>query len=443
MINGKRTSSLTFTVIMSFICVAATLLILNFALPEQQIIIAQPFDNASLSEYSNPYYGFEIEYPSDWTSSESDVSSNTTIYSVLNIVPPISEDPNLTTNLQIGIEDLEIEQLPSLEQYARDTINAYRNTYSNFTLESAKTNSTISGMPAYEIVFTDSSDGIDRRLVETGVIDETSNRAYYLFFETDNSTYDQFYPVARDIIDSFQLVDISSLLDEGINETMEEESTSAFSGEDTTEGFSPFEMQDSGTTGMQDFELLMNSFTNSIFNGSSTFGAVGTSMIEDIKISGITIAEENEPGRNSLTDNNAQDNDTDDLTVNLISSDIDSNDSVTIIAARIPFNIQDILSLASMSEENPLSNEMIPFAGEGLSQGFNPFEFVSNLQIGSTNLISPDWSSPQFVNMSLVGGGEGGKAGEEMATINPAPLSQIEEDSLDLVFVSVIPYTGR
>jgi hypothetical protein len=448
MIDGKRTSSFLHTslaiiVIMSFIYAAATLLILNFALPEQQIIIAQPFDNASLSEYSNPYYGFEIEYPSNWTSSESDIPSNATIYSVLNIVPPISEDPNLSTNLQIGIEDLEIEQLPSLDQYARDTINAYRNTYSNFTLESVQTNSTISGMPAYEIVFTDSSDGIDRKLVETGVIDETSNRAYYLFFETDNSTYDQFYPVARDIIDSFQLVNLSSSsLDEDINGIIEDESTSAFSGEDTTEDFSPFEMEDSGTTDMQDFELLMNSFTNSIFNGSSTFGAVGTSMIEDIKISGITIAEGNEPGRNSLTDNNAQDNDTDDLTVNLISSDIDSNDSVTIIAARIPFNIQDILSLASMSEENPLSNEMIPFAGEGLSQGFNPFEFVSNLQIGSTNLISPDWSSPQSVNMSLVGGGEGGIAEERMTTINPPALSQIEDDSLDLVFVSVIPYTG-
>ncbi|MGH9964475.1 MAG: hypothetical protein ACRD5E_06575, partial [Nitrososphaeraceae archaeon] len=72
-----------------------------------------------------------------------------------------------------------------------------------------------------------------------------------------------------------------------------------------------------------------------------------------------------------------------------------------------------------------------------------PFEFVSNLQIGSTNLISPDWSSPQSVNMSLVGGGgeAGGMAGERVTTITP-PLHQIEEDSLDLVFVSVIPYTG-
>jgi photosystem II reaction center protein PsbP len=439
MLQEKRTSSfthtsLTFIVIMSLTCAAATLLFLNFALPEQQIIKAQlPSNNVSLSEYSNPYYGFEIEYPSDWTYTESEIPPNATIYSVLNIVPPISDDPNLSTNLQIGIEDLEIGQLPSLDQYVRDTINAYRGSYSNFTLESARSNSTISGMPAYEIVFTYSSDDTNRKSIETGLIDETNNRAYYLFFETAISTYDQFYPFARDIFDSFQLVDVSSSLDEDINGITEDESTSAFPGEDSTQDFSPFEMEDSEMTGMQDFELLMNSFADSIFNGSSTFGAIGTSMIEDIKISGITIVEGNDTGRNSLSGNNVHDNETDDLTVNLISSDIDRNDSVTIIAARIPFSIQDILSLASMNEENPLSNEMTPFAEEGLSQEFNPFESLSNLQIGSTNLVSPDWSSPQSVNMSLVGGG--------VKTNNH--LSQMENDSLDLVFVSVVPYTGN
>jgi hypothetical protein len=195
LLHENRISS--FIVIMLFTC-AAMLLLLDCALFEQHNILAQLSSiNTSLSEYSNPYYGFEIEYPSDWTYTESDIPSNATIYSVLNIVPPISDDPNLSTNLQIGVEDLEIGQLLSLDQYARDTINAYRNSYSNFTLESVKTNSTISEMPAYEIVFTDSSDGIDRKLVETGVIDETNNRAYYLFFETDNSTYDQLSNCSR------------------------------------------------------------------------------------------------------------------------------------------------------------------------------------------------------------------------------------------------------
>src|SRR5918994_520023 len=192
------------------------------------------------------------------------------------------------------------------------------------------------------------------------------------------------YPIARDIIDSFQLVNSSSssFLDGDVNGITEDESTSAFPGEDSIQDLSQFEMEDSGMTGMQDFELLMNSFADSIFNGSSTFGAVGTSMIEDVKISGITIVEGNEFVRNSLSGDDIYDNETDSLTVILIGSDVNSNDSVTVIAARIPFSIQDILSLVSMSEENPLSNEITPFAGEGfLPQQFNPFEFLSRLQI--------------------------------------------------------------
>jgi hypothetical protein len=95
--------------------------------------------------------------------------------------------------------------------------------------------------------------------------------------------------------------------------------------------------------------------------------------------------------------------------------------------------MQDMLSLASLSEGNQLSNEITPFVGQGLSQDFNPFGSLSNLQIGSTNLINPDWSSPQSVNLNLVGGGATNKS-----------LSQMDKEStLDLVFVSVIPYTGN
>lgn len=227
-------------------------------------------------------------------------------------------------------------------------------------------------MPAYEIVFTDNSDGIPRKSVETGLIYETNNRAYYLFFETENSTYDQFYPIVQDIFDSFQLVDSSSLLDEDYNGMTEDESSFGFQGENFSDGFSPFMEEDSGMAGMQDFELFMNSFAGSIFNGSSIFGAVGTSMIEGIKIAGIAV-EENDISTNSLSDGNDNDNETDGLTVNLIASDINSNDSVTVIGARIPFSMQDILSLASMSGGNQLSNEITPFAGQELSQDFNPF----------------------------------------------------------------------
>ena len=207
------------SVLILFSCARSTLTIL----PYEQEIKAQsqtlPGSNIERSEtiagdddiflsYSNPYYGFDIRYPEDWSYTESETSTNVTVHSIVDIVPSISDDPNLATNLQIGTEDLEFGSLPSLEQYARSTVNAYQNTFSNFSLESIRINSTLSGVPAYEIVFKDNPNGLGRKSVETGFIDKNNNRAYYLLFNTEDSQYDQFYPIVQEMFDSFQLIPI-------------------------------------------------------------------------------------------------------------------------------------------------------------------------------------------------------------------------------------------
>jgi hypothetical protein len=46
------------------------------------------------------------------------------------------------------------------------------------------------------------------------------------------------------------------------------------------------------------------------------------------------------------------------------------------------------------------------------SNGFNPFSFLSSLQIGSSMLSDVGWSEPQMVTMDLVGstGGQSRRA---------------------------------
>ena len=247
--------------------------------------------NESFITYSNPIYGFDIEYPSDWSFTESEIPPNSTVYTIVNFVPPISADPNLGTNLAVGLENFEVGRTPSLDQYARSSINAYRNSYANFSLDSVRTNSTISGMPAYEIGFTDDSTGSTRKSVEKGFIDEPNNRAYYLLFNTENPKYDQFLPTIQDVFDSFKVVG-SSLLDEDIVGGVANDSFFGFRDDESSDSFFSSEQEHSGMGGMgdsQDFEQFMNSFADSIFNGSSTFGAVGTSMVNGIKVSGISI----------------------------------------------------------------------------------------------------------------------------------------------------------
>jgi hypothetical protein len=391
-------------------------------------------DNESFITYSNPIYGFDIEYPSDWSFTESDIPPNVTAYSVVNFVPPISADPNLRTNLQIGIEDFEIGQIPSLDHYTRSSINAYRNSYSNFSLDSVQTNSTISGMPAYEIVFTDNSAGATRKSIEKGFIDDANNRAYYLVFNTENSKFDQFLSTIQDAFDSFNLVG-SSLFDDNIDGGAANDSFLGFQDGDSSESFFSSGREHSGMAGVggsQDFERFMNSFADSIFNGSSTFGTVGTSMINGINVYGITIEDKTNYSVNNFSGPDDEENT--DLIVSLTSSANNSNNSVSVIAIRIPFNIQNMLSLASLSEGSTISDigeGTNPLENQELFQDFNPFEILSNLQIGSSSLINPDWSTTQSLTMSLVGGG-----------LTNNSLTQMEEDTLDLVFVSVIPYTG-
>lgn len=86
----------------------------------------------SFLTYENPIYKISIEYPSSWTyrEPEDESSANTTIFSVIDIAPPIPEDPNIAKNFQIGIEDLEL----SLDQYVRTVINSYRGNLALFLL---------------------------------------------------------------------------------------------------------------------------------------------------------------------------------------------------------------------------------------------------------------------------------------------------------------------
>ena len=221
----------------------------------------------------------------------------------------------------VGIENFEVGQTPSLDQYVRSSIDAYRDSYANFSLDSVRTNTTMSGIPAYEIVSVDNSAETTRKSIDKGFIDEANNRAYYLIFNADNSTYNQFLPKIQDVFDTFNLVG-SSLLDEDTGGGETNESFFGFQDDDSSlDNFFSSGQESSGMEGMggqQDFEQFMNSFANSIFNCSSTFGAVGTSMVNGIKVSGITIEDKSNHSASNIS--SPDDEEDTQLTVSLTSS---------------------------------------------------------------------------------------------------------------------------
>ena len=196
-----------------------------------------------------------------------------------------------------------------------------------------------------------------------------------------------------------------------------------------------------------DFSMFMDSFANSIFNGTSTFAGVGTSIVDGVEVSGINL----DKSQNQLSvtlDRSAiqvqRSNSITSTDTTIAASSIPSSNSVSVIAMRIPISMSDILSMAADSSSSSSSfnaldggigdsiteNQDSPFSSDTL----NPFSLLSSLQIGSSTLIDVDWSVPQTVAMDLVG--------NDSRTNQEQQLNSSSATRADFVLVSVIPYTG-
>jgi hypothetical protein len=209
----------------------------------------------------------------------------------------------------------------------------------------------------------------------------------------------------------------------------------------------------SSSSSAMDFGLFMDGFANSIFNGTSTFAAVGTSIVDGVEVSGISLDKSQNKvsvtlngtatqvgggGNNNITST--------DTTITPLSS-IPNSNSVSIIAMRIPISPSDILSIAAASSSSPSSlTAQDDEIGDNIttesqinsfpSDSFNPFSLLSSLQIGSSTLIDVGgWLEPQTVTMDLVGSDTANQEQEQQ--INSANATMAE-----IVLVSVIPYTG-
>jgi hypothetical protein len=196
-----------------------------------------------------------------------------------------------------------------------------------------------------------------------------------------------------------------------------------------------------------DFSMFMDSFANSIFNGTSTFAGVGTSIVDGVEVSGINL----DKSQNQLSvtlDRSAiqvprSNNSISGTDTTIAASSIPTSNSVSVIAMRIPISMSDILSMATASSSSSSSlNVLDGGIGDSTTENpvssfssdtFNPFSLLSSLQIGSSTLTDVDWSEPQTVTMNLVG--------SDSRTNQEQQLNS-SGTRADFLLVSVIPHTG-
>lgn len=206
----------------------------------------------------------------------------------------------------------------------------------------------------------------------------------------------------------------------------------------------------STSSSTMDFGMFMDSFANSIFNGTSTFAGVGTSIVDGVQVSGISLDKSQNQLSITLSRTATQvrgaNNVTDTDTTTIPTSNIPNSDSVSLIAMRLPISMSDILSMATASSsssgldvldsgtgDDTTENQLSSFPSD--SSSLNPFLLLSSLEIGSSTLIDVDWSEPQTVTMELMGSGRTNQ--EQVQQLNSTHATMA-----DFVLVSVIPYTG-
>ena len=197
-----------------------------------------------------------------------------------------------------------------------------------------------------------------------------------------------------------------------------------------------------------DFSMFMDSFANSIFNATSTFAGVGTSIVDGVEVSGINFDKSQNQlsitlSRSAILQVQGSNNSITGTDTTIAASSIPSSNSVSVIAMRIPISMSDILSMAAASSSsssslNALNGEVGDSTTENQvssfsSDTFNPFSLLSSLQIGSSTLTDVDWSEPQTVTMNLVG--------SDSRTNQEQQLNS-SGTRADFVLVSVIPHTG-
>jgi hypothetical protein len=168
----------------------------------QQVPKSVPF-SSNHNIYTNSTDGISFSIPQGWTTEEGHNQANATLLTVLTVSPPIALDPSAL--MQVVIEKDTSPLTSSIDQYLRDQLNSYRNIPSNnFKLISATTNNiTLSGQPAYHLLFTYTPQTGPSKQLEIGTL--LKGQGYLIDYYGSTDLFSKFLPQIQQIIKTFEI----------------------------------------------------------------------------------------------------------------------------------------------------------------------------------------------------------------------------------------------
>jgi hypothetical protein len=166
-------------------------------------------------EYENETYGITLQYPSDWRRIDWRSLADFLSFYDINPVDSFTEVAQFYSRYQGPTDryaegiDIAVQNLTqdnsTLSELSNQALKFYKQ-YSDFQLvESSDENIFLSDIPAYRLIFTFVSDGFYLKWMEIGALED--NRMYRVTFFAESQRFDEFLPIAEQIINSIKIAD--------------------------------------------------------------------------------------------------------------------------------------------------------------------------------------------------------------------------------------------
>jgi hypothetical protein len=180
-----------------------------------QRITERPADDSEFKEYKNQTYGITVQYPSDWRRidwrslpdflSFYDASPDDDFTEIVQFYSRYQDSSDkYAEGIDIAVQN-STRGANSLSEYSDQALEYY-NQYSEFQLiESSTEDIHLSDNPAYRLVFTFISDTFNLKWMEVGTV--LHNKVYRIIFFAENESYDEYLPIAQQVINSFEIAD--------------------------------------------------------------------------------------------------------------------------------------------------------------------------------------------------------------------------------------------
>ena len=173
--------------------------------------------NDKMISYHNIQNGISVQYPSDWKLSEQADNSYHRLNIIAEFLQPVQNSyykPNISAthnSFRLSIQNYTSFEGPKddnsmdnkLQKIGNARMGAIGISCPGFDLKSYSRNSTLSGLPAYQIEFNYSYLDNNKKATEIWTIKD--DKVYIIDYVANENIYDVTFPIAKKMIDSFQI----------------------------------------------------------------------------------------------------------------------------------------------------------------------------------------------------------------------------------------------